>query len=297
MSEARSEPVVFDCDGASLVGVLHRPAGATRDVGVIFVVGGPQYRVGSHRQFVLTARRLAAAGYPVLRFDYRGMGDSGGEYRGFEGVDRDVEVAVGELLARVRGLRGVVLWGLCDGASAAFMYAHRDPRVLGVVVANPWVRTQQGEAEAYVRTYYSRQLLDRTFWSRLLRGEVRVFRSLRDFVGTLRTARRAAPQRAGFLERMRAGAQAFSGPVLSLESGRDLTMAEFDALTKSDERWREVAARGSFRRVPLAEADHTFSERRALEASIDACLAWLAAFDSSHAVPADGPVRAVGGRR
>ena len=48
------------------------------------MVGGPQYRVGSHRQFTLMARAFAAAGYPVLRFDYRGIGDSEGESRGFE---------------------------------------------------------------------------------------------------------------------------------------------------------------------------------------------------------------------
>ena len=39
---------------------------------MVIVVGGPQYRAGSHRQFTLLARHIAAAGYPVLRFDARG---------------------------------------------------------------------------------------------------------------------------------------------------------------------------------------------------------------------------------
>jgi len=52
--------------------------------GVLIVVGGPQYRVGSHRQFLLLSRRLAAEGHPVMRFDYRGMGDASGAMRGFE---------------------------------------------------------------------------------------------------------------------------------------------------------------------------------------------------------------------
>lgn len=74
--------LTFDCGGATLVGILEIPQRPAR-VGVVVVVGGPQYRVGSHRQFVLFGRALAHAGYPVLRFDCTGMGDSGGEARAY----------------------------------------------------------------------------------------------------------------------------------------------------------------------------------------------------------------------
>ncbi|MDQ2695687.1 MAG: hydrolase 1, exosortase A system-associated, partial [Pseudomonadota bacterium] len=107
---------VFACRGDELPGILHHgAAGAAR--GLLLVVGGPQYRVGSHRQFVLLARDLAAAGIPVLRFDYRGMGDAGGDFAGFEGVDDDIAAALDAFFARCPGLREVVLWGLCDAAS------------------------------------------------------------------------------------------------------------------------------------------------------------------------------------
>src|SRR3546814_1414367 len=78
----------FPCAEAELVGILHLPAAAARR-GVLIVVGGPQYRAGSHRQFLLIARRLAEQGYPVLRFDHRGIGDSDGPYLGFEALDAD----------------------------------------------------------------------------------------------------------------------------------------------------------------------------------------------------------------
>ena len=70
-------PFIFDCQGESLIGILHQPVNAA-SIGILIVVGGPQYRVGSHRQFLLLARSLSANDIPVLRFDYRAMGDSGG---------------------------------------------------------------------------------------------------------------------------------------------------------------------------------------------------------------------------
>ena len=77
------QAITFDCHGASLYGIASVPqqSGAR---GVLIVVGGPQYRVGSHRQFALLARSLAAQGIPAMRFDYRGMGDSVGEPHTFE---------------------------------------------------------------------------------------------------------------------------------------------------------------------------------------------------------------------
>ena len=70
MSQAASpgseSAIAFACAGERLLGIVTRPQQAAT-TGVVIVVGGPQYRVGSHRQFVLLARDLAEAGYAVLR--------------------------------------------------------------------------------------------------------------------------------------------------------------------------------------------------------------------------------------
>ena len=55
---SREIPLAFPCQQDSLIGILHRPE-RPRRTGVVIVVGGPQYRVGSHRQFTLLARYLA----------------------------------------------------------------------------------------------------------------------------------------------------------------------------------------------------------------------------------------------
>jgi uncharacterized protein len=74
MTGFAEEAITFACGDDQLLGILHHANGTPRRLGIVIVVGGPQYRVGSHRQFVLMSRAFAAEGYPVLRFDYRGNG-------------------------------------------------------------------------------------------------------------------------------------------------------------------------------------------------------------------------------
>ena len=56
------QTTAFACAGETLLGILAEPQ-TPAHTGVVVVVGGPQYRVGSHRQFVLLSRALAAAGF------------------------------------------------------------------------------------------------------------------------------------------------------------------------------------------------------------------------------------------
>jgi exosortase A-associated hydrolase 1 len=263
----REEPVVFACGGEQLLGIVHHAPGAAGTVGVVVIVGGPQYRVGSHRQFTLLARSLAAAGFAVLRFDHRGIGDSDGQVRSFEDIAEDIRAAVGALARAVPSLQRVVLWGLCDAASAALLSVPGHPLVSGLVLANPWVRTASGEAQTYLRHYYGGRLLQRAFWKKLAAGGVNPLRTTRELLRTVFTARRrladgSAPH---YVERMRAGLAAFQGPVLLLLSERDLTAREFSGLCAASAAWTELTARRNVRVQALAGADHTFSQRASLE--------------------------------
>ena len=235
---------------------------------MVVVVGGPQYRVGSHRQFVLLARALAARGTPVLRFDLAGMGDSGGEFAGFERSAADIRAAIDALQQAERNVRDVCLWGLCDGASAALMYVRQDPRVSHLVLVNPWVRTSAGQAQAYLDAYYGRKLRSLGFWRRMAADPSAVLKAAGGFLSNLRLARQAPEEDVEingddehFLGRMLAGANAFRGRMLVLLSGRDMVATEFELLLERSDEWRNALGPPRVVTRKLPEATHTFSRR------------------------------------
>lgn len=255
-------PFLFDCRDESLVGIVSLDPQQVGEIGVLIVVGGPQYRVGSHRQFLLLARALADHGVPCMRFDYRGMGDSTGEQRSFEAVGDDIRAALDAFFVQVPLLKGAILWGLCDGASAAALYSPTDCRVRGLMLLNPWVRTDVGEAQVYLKHYYLKRLCSLAFWKKLVLGGVRPGESLRGFGRTWRAARDAGATRgatdakSALPERMCVALGMAGLPWRVLLSGRDYVAREFQDVSNGVT-WAALGV--SDRVVHLPEADHTFS--------------------------------------
>ncbi|MCF8107515.1 MAG: hydrolase 1, exosortase A system-associated [Desulfohalobiaceae bacterium] len=271
-------PTVFACRGHDLIGMVHRPE-AEPEHGVVIVVGGPQYRIGSHRQFLLLARFLAEQGVAVFRFDYTGMGDSEGEQVNFEHIEDDIAAAMDTFQDLVPGVQRIVLWGLCDAVSAILFSAHKDPRVSGLVLVNPWVRTETGLSRARLKHYYLRRLLQPEFWSKLLSGRFEMKESCNSLIrnvttilpglGTVRKETESSQyqleHQAGgsggesLPERMRRGLEKYRGPVLFILSGDDLTAREFLDTVAASRKWRRLMRRSRVARKDLPEANHTFS--------------------------------------
>lgn len=257
------QTIIFSCAGEQLLGILARPEQAA-SIGVLIVVGGPQYRAGSHRQFLLLSRALAAAGYPALRFDYRGMGDSTGELRNFEAVNEDIAAAIDAFFASVYSIQRIILWGLCDAASASLLYLHasRDKRLGGLILLNPWVRSEATLARAHIKYYYLQRLLQPEFWRKLLSGRLGIGRALSGLLGNLNSARKAvAPvnRNLTFQEKMRSALAESGLPALLILSGDDYTAKEFIEATRLDSAWQKLLAAPSLTRTNVIGADHTFS--------------------------------------
>lgn len=275
-------------DAEPMVGIVSRPEQPCA-LGLVVVVGGPQYRVGSHRQFVLLARRLAQAGFAVMRFDYRGMGDSQGEPRSFEAIDDDIALAVNALQQVCPEVTQVVLWGLCDGAAASLLYTGRqaDVRIAGLCLLNPWVRSDSTLARTRLKHYYGDRLLQQDFWARLWRGQLAWRQSLAELMqsvrafGVVRGAVSQLDAGASFQSQMARSLKLYKGKVLLILSEPDTTAQEFLECAATHPDWQGLLQRPGVQRVDVAQADHTFSSTEWRAAAEQAVLQWMTALKAA----------------
>src|SRR4051794_36694742 len=114
------QPFFFGTSDHPLLGLFHPPRGAMRSRAVL--ICGPIGHEYSRSQWALRqlADNLARAGFPVLRFDLSGQGDSAGSFEEAS-VSRwleDVNLAMRELLDNA-GLTRFDVIGLRLGATLA----------------------------------------------------------------------------------------------------------------------------------------------------------------------------------
>lgn len=144
--EAR-EPFYFGTPEKPLFGCYHPPqAGPVRDCGIILCYPMGQEYMRSHRSYLQLAVRLTRVGFPVLRFDFYGCGDSGGDSEEWNIRQwlNDISTAITELKKRSRSAK-VCLVGLRLGATLAMMAAAERGDIHSLVLWEPLV-----SGDAYV---------------------------------------------------------------------------------------------------------------------------------------------------
>lgn len=133
-------PVFFPAGNETLFGINTRPVGEPNGIGVVLIQGGDTVNVSMlrNRLAVRMARELASRGYDVIRFDYRGLGESLGEL-GEMNLDNpmntDAEGAAAVLVAK--GVTRIVLVGACFSGCTALVAAPQIPEAAGVILATP----------------------------------------------------------------------------------------------------------------------------------------------------------------
>ena len=258
MTNCQEFALTFKVGGHNRLAIVH-PGEITNNTGVLVVVGGPQYRVGSHRQFVQLSRYLAQVGISSMRFDCQGMGDSEGCKVPFDQIDGDIAGAINAFQLSQPQIKKIIIWGLCDAASAALIYSHQDDRVTGLVMLNPWLRSEKAMGKTMVKYYYLQRLFTKNFWKKLFTGKINVVASAKDAKGFVRDSITNEEQAlSGYQRRMLLGLQKFHGKLCLILSGADLTAREFDEQTHNNKAWQKLRNKGNeIHRI--AEADHTFS--------------------------------------
>jgi len=222
-------PLTFACGSLTLAGTLDTAPGKT---GLLIVSGGNEIRSGAFRSQARLAAAIASAGFPVFRFDRRGVGDSEGENRGFRSSARDIAAACDAFRTIAPDLDRVVAFGNCDAASALMLTGGEGFDAL--ILSNPWTLSDTHAAQSAqdpiappgaIRRRYASKLKDPREIARLLRGGV----DLRKLAGGLAQSLRSAPPPSSLADDMRAGLAAFEGGVSILLAAADRTAQSFEA--------------------------------------------------------------------
>ena len=231
-------PLTFESGTTRLAGTLDAAPGTT---GVLLVTGGNEVRAGAFSGQAQLAARIAAAGFPVFRFDRSGTGDSDGENTGFEGSRADIEAALIRFRTLAPTMMRVVGLGNCDAASALMLAGGAGCDAL--VLSNPWTidgssavasnepPSADAQSPEAVRARYLAKLKNPREVGRLLRGGV----NLRKLFGGLKQAARTAPPPSSLAEAMKQGIADFEGPVVFLVAGADRTGQLFESRWGKDE--------------------------------------------------------------
>lgn len=267
------QPVEFMVSDHKLFGVMSIPL-CEYHTAVIIVVGGPQYRVGSHRQFVLLARYLASHGVLALRYDYTGMGFSEGAPKKFYEVDNDIIAAVDYISEYSKDIKNLYVWGLCDAASAIAFVAHTDERINGMIILNPWVRSEESHSKAVLSSYYRDRIFSLEVWKDLVKSPLKIINACNSLLRvTLKVLKSCfwkskvndamnisvAEREDNLALAIFKGMTSFKGKICLIISKKDLTAEEFmQEFNKSG--WLEDENNQSKTTVCHIEgADHTFS--------------------------------------
>jgi len=132
--------IVFENEGQKLYGMLHLPEGVEGVPAVALFHGFTGTKIEPHRIFVKMARRLMFHGIAALRFDFRGSGESEGDF-----VDMTVEGEISDALRALDFLQAqpeidsdrLGVLGLSLGGLVAACVAGRDARVKSLALWAP----------------------------------------------------------------------------------------------------------------------------------------------------------------
>lgn len=139
--------VIFENEGQTLFGMLHHPLPRRKAPVVLMCHGFAGNKVGKFRIYVQLAQRLAKAGIATLRFDFRGSGDSEGDFS-----DMTIDGEVSDVLKGLEFLRNeadidhdrIGILGNSFGGAIAVLAAQRDGNIKSLVLlaalfnSEPW---------------------------------------------------------------------------------------------------------------------------------------------------------------
>lgn len=251
----------INCESEMLAASLDSGTEATA---LLIVSGGNEIRAGAHGGMAQLAGRVAEQGFPVLRYDRRGTGESSGENREFLGSAEDIAAAARFLRQQQPHVEKIIAFGNCDAATALALFGP-DAGIDDYLLANPWVIETSGEPDSEKSLPSSAAIRSR-YWDRiknprtiidLLSGKI----DFRKLLKGLKQASRVEENSALSIQ-LRDALSRLDGNSQILLAKRDTTARAFLAAWNSPD-FATLRARTSITLETLDSASHSFADQAA----------------------------------
>lgn len=253
------EAVTLENDGEKIFGILHTPVDCSSPGPAVLICPGfAGSKAGKYRLFVTLAKILASNGIAVFRFDYRGSGDSEGEFEDItvDGKVNDTLICLDFLAGHLRidptrlGILGRSLGGVI-----AVLTARRRPTIKSMALwapvfkSDPW-RSLWDAFKSGSMGASDRQMLNR------LPGNIPGPAFLEEFF------------RFDLEKELRSSAHI---PLLHIHGDQDTVVTVEHA--RDFENARSGAGRSRF--VHLPRSDHDFSDKEERDLVIEETVQWF----------------------
>jgi len=142
MSAPPAQPLYFGGTERPLFGWLHRAGGNARNIGIVLCAPSGYEALCTHRSYRRFAETAAERGFPALRFDYDGTGDSAGCSLDSDRLAqwlRSIGAAIDHLRVTT-GVEKVCLFGVRVGASLAAVAAQGRDDVHSMIAFAPVIK-------------------------------------------------------------------------------------------------------------------------------------------------------------
>ncbi len=253
-------PIEFTSAANRLHGILHtpEPSSSAKEAGVLFLHGWSGSRIGPHRMFVKLARRLCALGYPCLRYDFAGRGDSDGavDDASINTMIADTRAAA-DAFAREAGVTRPIVLGICSGSKVAIGAAVTGLETRGLALLSHELmgdlrrgkETDSEKSRSTLKTYLMK-LTQPATWKKILTGRVNT-----GMVGKA-LFQQEAPDEAELVEETEwlKRFREYAGPLLFVYGGNDPVARA--AQGKYEVFCRESDLAATFHQLP--DANHSF---------------------------------------
>jgi exosortase A-associated hydrolase 1 len=227
---------------------------------LLIISGGNEIRSGTFAGQADIARHMQALGYPVFRFDRRGVGDSEGINRGFENSAEDILAALSAFRKGAPHMRNIVGLGNCDAATALALFPKQE-EFCALILSNPWtidpaptINSAPATNAAAIRArYWTRLKSPRTIFD-LLAGRI----SIRKLATGLARATAQNPC-STLATRLNSVLGSLGKPIMICLAERDTTAIAFRSVWKS-KAFKTTRAKANISLSSYATASHSFAE-------------------------------------